>query len=104
MGAAAARPFLTACVRSRAGEWPGSVSNIEYALGFSTLRRIGHGVELAGQPELQRQLRDRGITVECCMTSNVGGKKVRACVCARVPARRGAEATCCRMHALRLPP
>jgi len=52
-----------------AGEWAGPESVREgLALGVS---RIGHGVRAAEDPELVRELADRGTVLEVCPTSNV---------------------------------
>jgi len=52
-----------------AGEWGGPESVRQgLALGVS---RIGHGVRAAEDPELVRELADRGTVLEVCPTSNV---------------------------------
>ena len=52
-----------------AGEF--STANIEAALRVPGITRIGHGVHAATTPELLQRLADSGVTVECCLTSNV---------------------------------
>ena len=37
-------------------------------------RRIGHGIVLKEDEELLRQVAERGVAVECCITGNVGGR------------------------------
>ena len=56
-------------VTVHAGEF--STANIEAALGAPGITRIGHGVYAATSPELLQRLADSGVTVECCLTSNV---------------------------------
>ena len=52
-----------------AGEF--STANIEAALRLPGIKRIGHGVYAAATAELLKRLADSGVTVECCLTSNV---------------------------------
>lgn len=52
-----------------AGEFAGPQS-IRDAL-LPGIRRIGHGVRAIEDPELVRDLADRGITLECCPGSNI---------------------------------
>ena len=47
---------------------PGSVHE---ALDRLHARRIGHGVAVARDPGLLRRIADAGVTLECCLTSNV---------------------------------
>lgn len=58
-----------------AGEWPGSVDNIATAVDAGAAR-IGHGCQLPADSDLMRRVVERNIFVECCMTANVGGRKV----------------------------
>ena len=64
-----------------AGEWPekfGSLENLRWAVNNNISRRIGHAVAVRSDPALARIMRERNITVEVCLTSNIGnGYKVR---------------------------
>lgn len=60
-----------------AGEWAGTEHNLRLALEQDCVRRIGHGIQLARHPPLVELARSRGVHVECCLTANVGGGKVR---------------------------
>jgi adenosine deaminase len=55
------------------GEEGGDVGREEIAEVVEALRpdRIGHGILAAGDGELMRELRDRGIVLELCPTSNL---------------------------------
>ena len=54
-----------------AGEWAGPES-VRGALALPVpLTRLGHGVRAVEDPELVRELADRGIVLEVCPTSNV---------------------------------
>lgn len=53
-----------------AGEAAGPES-IEQAIDDCHAVRIGHGTRLAEDPSLLKRVRDRGIAIECCLTSNV---------------------------------
>ena len=47
--------------------------HIRHAIDIAHAERIGHGVDVLGEanaPQLVRDLRDRGITVEICLSSN----------------------------------
>ena len=55
----------------------GSVENIREAAQIGA-RRIGHGVAMAGHPEVQRLCREKGIGIELCPTSNFQTRAVRA--------------------------
>ena len=48
-----------------------STANLAAALLVPGITRIGHGVYAAAEDELLRQVVDSGITIECCLTSNV---------------------------------
>jgi adenosine deaminase len=53
-----------------AGEFagPASIWTAVYQLGA---RRLGHGIRAAEDPELMNRLRERGVTLELCPTSNL---------------------------------
>jgi adenosine deaminase len=53
-----------------AGEGAGAES-VADALHSCHAHRIGHGTRLGEDPALLAEIRDRGIAVECCLTSNV---------------------------------
>jgi len=53
-----------------AGEGAGAGSIAE-AIHVCHATRIGHGTRLLEDPALLREVRDRGIAIECCLTSNV---------------------------------
>jgi len=53
-----------------AGEAAGPES-VREALDLLHARRLGHGVAVARDAALQRRIADSGITLECCLTSNV---------------------------------
>ncbi len=53
-----------------AGEGAGAESVAE-AMHACQVHRVGHGTRLAEDPVLLREARDRGIAIECCLTSNV---------------------------------
>ena len=57
-------------VEIHAGEWAGPES-VRDALDNGYPRRIGHGVALFQDPELVKRVRDEGVHVEMCPTSNV---------------------------------
>jgi len=52
-----------------AGEWAGAES-VRAGLGLP-VTRLGHGVRAIEDPELVREIAERGIVLECCPTSNV---------------------------------
>ena len=57
-----------------AGEWPerfGSLENLKWAIS-SGARRIGHSIALRSEPELSKIMKENNITVEVCLTSNIG--------------------------------
>ncbi len=53
-----------------AGEWGGS-ENVRYAIETLHADRIGHGVRVVEAPDIAALARDRGITFEVCVTSNI---------------------------------
>ena len=52
-----------------AGEF--SAGNLEPALRLPGVRRIGHGVHAAATPHLLERVARSGVTLECCLSSNV---------------------------------
>ncbi len=56
-------------VSSHAGEL--SSANIAGALGAPGITRLGHAVHATDTPDLLQSVVDAGVTVECCLTSNV---------------------------------
>ncbi len=48
-----------------------STANLAAALRVPGLTRIGHGVYAAAEDDLLQQVVDSGVTIECCLTSNV---------------------------------
>src|SRR3954454_22229338 len=56
-----------------AGEHDGAES-VRQALGLPGLTRISHGVRAIEEPELVKEIADRGIILEACPTSNVATK------------------------------
>ena len=53
-----------------AGEGAGAASVAE-AMHACQAHRIGHGTRLTEDPALLREAREKGIAIECCLTSNV---------------------------------
>lgn len=53
-----------------AGEVEGSFDYLRYAINIGA-NRIGHGVLLAEDEKLMKQAKEKNITIECCITSNV---------------------------------
>ena len=54
---------------SHAGEF--SVGNLERAVAVPHVRRLGHAVHAPSIPGLVDRIRERGITIECCLASNL---------------------------------
>ena len=57
-----------------AGEWPerfGSLENLKWAIS-SGAKRIGHSIALRSSPDLSKIMKENNITVEVCLTSNIG--------------------------------
>ena len=52
-----------------AGEF--STANVVAALRLPGIKRIGHAVYAAATTDLLKRVADSGVTVECCLTSNV---------------------------------
>ena len=77
--------FLSKCEEMKvpltihAGEFPvipKTNENIKIAIKYNNVvKRIGHGLTLQFDQELAKKIQTRGIGVECCLTSNVGGGK-----------------------------
>lgn len=56
-------------ITAHAGEF--APVHLTGALGLPGLSRIGHGIHAAGSPSMLAEIAERGITLECCITSNV---------------------------------
>jgi adenosine deaminase len=56
-------------ITAHAGEF--SRANLQAAVRTPGLTRLGHAVHAARHPDVLEQLAQRGITVECCLSSNV---------------------------------
>ncbi len=54
----------------------GSIENVRDAIKYGA-RRLGHGVSLIQDKELMHIVREEGILIECCLTSNLQTKAVR---------------------------
>jgi len=63
-----------------------STANLSAALDCPGVRRIGHGIQAAGDPHLTGKLVSSGVALECCITSNVILGAVRSIV--RHPVKR----------------
>ena len=48
-----------------------STANLAAALRVTGITRIGHGVYASADDDLLQQVVDSGVTIECCLTSNV---------------------------------
>ena len=58
-----------------AGEWPerfGSVKNLAWAVNNPSTRRVGHAISVRSEPSLAEVMVESNITVEVCLTSNIG--------------------------------
>jgi len=72
-------PFAAALARARAGGLPVTVhageaagpASVREALHVLGATRLGHGVAVARDPDLVREVRERGVVLECCLTSNL---------------------------------
>jgi len=80
-----ARPFRSLFYRAReaglhitvhAGEWAGP-ENVADAIEHSLAERIGHGVRSVEDSLVVQMVRDRGVTLEVCPTSNLHSGVVR---------------------------
>jgi adenosine deaminase len=56
-----------------AGEWTGP-EQIRDAINYLPVSRLGHGVRIIEDTSLIQEIIDRGITLECCPTSNIALK------------------------------
>ena len=56
-------------ITAHAGEF--APANIEEALGLPGICRLGHAVHAVSKPPLLARMVEAGITLECCLTSNV---------------------------------
>lgn len=66
-------PFTIHAGESGNAKW--REDSIERAIYFGA-GRIGHGVGLENSPEIRKLAREKGITIECCPSSNVHTKSV----------------------------
>ena len=64
-------------VTVHAGEWANTESNIILAVNLG-VDRIGHGITVVNDTELLKLIASKDITVECCLTSNVGSGRVKS--------------------------
>ena len=65
-------------VTVHAGEWPNCVHNVKEAIKYSCVERIGHAVALQNEQILMDLIAaSKAISIECCLTANVG-KKVKS--------------------------
>ena len=58
-----------------AGEWPekfGSIDNLRWAVANGNTKRIGHAIAVRSAPDLAIDMVAKNITVEVCLTSNIG--------------------------------
>ena len=73
---------LNVPVTLHAGEWPekfGSLDNVKFAIDELKVQRIGHGITLRSDLEYLKKLKDSNVTIEVCLTSNIGyGFKVKS--------------------------
>ena len=56
-------------ISAHAGEF--STANLAAALRLPGVSRVGHAVHAAATDELMREIVDSGVTVECCLSSNL---------------------------------
>ena len=72
-------PFAEALTRAREGGLPLTIhageaagpASVAEALDLLVATRIGHGVALARDAALAERVRDAGVAIECCLTSNL---------------------------------
>lgn len=55
----------------------GSLDEMRYVVETIKPDRIGHGIMAAGDPSLMQKLRERGIVLEICPTSNIKNSRVQ---------------------------
>ena len=71
--------IVCCAVQVHAGEWPGSLDNVRFVLarypGGGPVRRIGHGLEIVKCPGIMKSIVAADITIECCLTANVGSRR-----------------------------
>lgn len=53
-----------------AGEEPGTALNVAHAIERYQTRRIGHGLQISRAADVRELVRNRGVTLELCPTSN----------------------------------
>jgi adenosine deaminase len=56
-------------ITANAGEF--SIANLRAVLALPGIRRIGHGIFAAFDAALLQEVQDKGVCLECCLTSNV---------------------------------
>ena len=59
------------------GEENGTVDEMEFVVNTIQPRRIGHGIRAVERPELLEKVREHGITLEICPTSNLKNSMVK---------------------------
>lgn len=64
-------------VTIHAGE-TGIVENIIEAIELLGAKRIGHGVAMMDHPEVIQKVIEKGVSIECCPTSNVQTKAIQS--------------------------
>ncbi len=67
-----------------AGEW-GGAGNVREAIEQLGAERIGHGVRVIEDAGVLAQVRERGVTLETCLTSNVQSGVVSSLACHPLP-------------------
>lgn len=79
------------------GEFPvKSETNKNIKIAIKYAKRIGHGITLQFDENLMQKVKERGVGVECCLTSNVGGgHKVKSYEEHPIKAMRRCGIKCC---------